>query len=87
VWILTRVVFDSDLFQRGLEDEGIPDLLQMGPFTLDMSEEGFDVGLVGGNPGTSDVHGEGVKGHKFPGGARHHLGATIGDRQQHRQLL
>ncbi|MCZ6738456.1 MAG: hypothetical protein O7C01_01615 [Actinobacteria bacterium] len=59
----------------------------MRPFPFDVSEQGFDVGLVGGCARPADMHGEGVESHELSGGARHHLWATIRDRQQHRQLV
>jgi hypothetical protein len=71
----------------GSKDDRVSDLFQVGPFPFYVSEEGFDVGLVGGCARSAHMHGERVESHELSGGARHHLGATIRDRQQHRQLV
>lgn len=43
-----RVVFDPDSFQFEVEDGGIADSFQVGPVAIEVSEEAFDLGPVGG---------------------------------------
>ncbi len=74
-----RVVFDSDLFEGCVEEEGVSDLFEVGLFTFDMTEQRFDVALVGGCAWSADVHSEGVEGHELSGGSRHHLWPAVGD--------
>ncbi len=45
------VVVEPDPFEFALEHGRVGDLLQLGPFVLDVAEEAFDVRLVGDTPG------------------------------------
>ena len=68
------VLGPSDL-ELGSEHGDVTDQVEVGEFSLEVPEERFDPGLVGGGAGSAVVGGEPAQGHELSGGARRHLGS------------
>lgn len=63
--------------QLGVEHGGVADLFEVGPFGLDVPEQRFDPGLVGGGAGPSEALGDGEAGEELACGFGGHLGAVV----------
>ena len=63
--------------ELGSQLRWVADLLEVGPFGLDVAEEGLDPGLVGGGAGPPEAGRDRAQGQELSGGARAHLGAVV----------
>jgi hypothetical protein len=81
-----RVVFEPYPVQLEFEFAGVADLLQVWPLALDVAEQGFDPGLVGGCGRAAELLGDRQDGHELAGGVGPHLRAVVADGEQQRDL-
>src|SRR5215211_6388426 len=70
--------------ELGAQHPRVPELVEVGPFGLDVAEQRFDPGLVGRGAGTAEVLVDRAQGHELAGRPARHLRAVVAEGQQHR---
>lgn len=70
--------------QLGTKDVRVCDLVDVGMFGFEVTEEAFDPRLVGRGAGPAEMLGDGAQRHELPGRPGGHLRPIVGDGEQDR---